>query len=323
MRIEIPSMQFDIRIDRHTCFFYFIHNMAGWHHSCAPYFNEVWIRETGELSPGERDALDAFAGLAREYTFGDRWIGKPFVLAASMDEALAGAKELAGPTGEDVLRSAFSALTLRFDDIWHRDEPRLHDFGQHIATELSSEGVERALSMARRYLQSSPQPVTVHLLLSRGAWGVGGANEGPGHVTLATMEKPETGPAIEVLVHEAIHLMEEPAFNPMFRQFCNSRGVEDQAEPRHMSPYHLLKEAFTGALLPGGCLSPVLGNACYDFDRQADYIEKRQGDSDRAALARLTGRILHLVSAYVKEGRPADQGLLEQAYEIFVNRPLH
>jgi hypothetical protein len=103
-------MKFDIRVDRHTCFFYFVHNMAAWHHSCAPYFNEVWIRETGELTPAEQEALAAFADLVREYPFGDRWIGKSFVLAPCEEQAMEGTRALAGDRARVVLRNAFDAF---------------------------------------------------------------------------------------------------------------------------------------------------------------------------------------------------------------------
>jgi hypothetical protein len=133
------------------------------------------------------------------------------------------------------------------------------------------------------------------------------------------MERPEIGSVVEVLAHEAIHLMEEPMFNPMFRAFCSARSIEDQADPHKRSPYSLMKEALSGALLPGGCLSPVLGNSAYDWERYADHVEK-QGSAERATLGRLTGKYLPLVDSYVRNGRPADGELLLKAYEIFVSQ---
>jgi hypothetical protein len=52
--------------------------------------------------------------------------------------------------------------------------------------------------------------------------------------------------------------------------------------------HHLVREALTGAVLPGGCLSPVLGHETRDFQGAAERRLKA-GDTRGYGLAKLTG----------------------------------
>ena len=306
-----------MRIDRHTCLFYFASNMAEWHFSCAKPMNQAWIAETGNLSSQETAALSTFAALAREFSFGDRWMGRFFVLAPTGEQALEQTRDLMGDEKAHLLAGTLSALTPRFDAIWQGDLPRLQDFGDRLETELRSEKVGQAMSLVETYFRAACPPVTVHLLLSRGGWAIGGANEGPGHVTLAAMERPGIAVPVEVALHEVVHLMEEAKFRPMYRAFSERRGFSDRDGTNDSTPCHLIGEALAGALLPGGCLSKVLGYEVYDFEERAEEQAKMRS-APAAALSRLTGSYVPLVESYLASGRAADERLLEKAYDIFL-----
>ncbi|HHT85291.1 MAG: hypothetical protein ACOX35_01715 [Bacillota bacterium] len=65
-------MSFSVTYRRHVCKFFFINNMSNWHFSCLPHCNEAWIQETGPLTQEESQALDAFAGIVRQYGYGEK-----------------------------------------------------------------------------------------------------------------------------------------------------------------------------------------------------------------------------------------------------------
>ncbi|MHB0886622.1 MAG: hypothetical protein ACYC41_12160, partial [Bacillota bacterium] len=84
--LPFPEGLFVFRVDRLANLFHFVSNMAAWHFACRESYNRAWIAETGELTMPEREALDAFAAVVREFPYGDRWMGKAFITAETPDE---------------------------------------------------------------------------------------------------------------------------------------------------------------------------------------------------------------------------------------------
>ncbi|MHB8928327.1 MAG: hypothetical protein ACYC9Q_11880 [Bacillota bacterium] len=313
----MPRIECVFRVDRLSNLFHFVNNLAAWHFACREEYNRAWLAETGELTAPERVALDGFAAVAREFPYGDRWLGRAFIPAETPDEAWEQARELIGLERVAIVRSVFETLGPRFDRIWERDLPRLRELPPRLQPIIDSPGVAEAVRALEGFYGTAFPRLIVHLLISRGKnITAGGANEGPGHITLEVLETEDLLEGVETILHEGSHLMERARFEPMFREFSRRHGLEELKGDRGWDAHHLLREALTGALAPDGCLSQKLGRGPYDHRRAASRFQAR-GDLQRASLAEMTARVLPLVERYIQDGRPVDRELLDEAYAAY------
>lgn len=304
-------------IGRPANFFHVVNNLAGWHFSHRPHYNRVWLAETGELTLPEKQSLSAFTEVAREFPYGDKWLGRPFILADSEAEAWAGAGRLVGKRRARRLRRAFAALEARFSRLWERDLPRLKARAEELDPLLRAETMDRAAAALQTYLATSFPYLIIHLQISRGANSVaGGGNEAPGHITLECLETADLWSAVETVLHEAAHEMEKTRFCPEILALNERYGLDRLKGEAGWSALNLIWEALTGALVPGGCLSPLLGREPDDSMALAEKA-REHGDGRMAGLYELTARLSPLVDAYLRAGRAVDRDLMEQAYTIF------
>jgi hypothetical protein len=312
-------MPFAVSARRLPCLFHFINNMSVWHFSCSRALNQAWIEETGPLRDEEALAVSQFAGIASEYPFGDSWLGRIFMTAPTENEAWEKALILLGEKQVQVLRTVFAALEARFDRIWKDGQGRLETLGMALGGVLDSAGVDQVLAMLEGYLLSPCPSVEIHLVLNPIPSYIthGGANEGPGHVTLG--EAKDIGAAVEVVLHETMHLMEHERFLPMYMEFSEKHHLDQIRGEKSWSAHHLIREAITGAVFPGGCLSPILGHERRDFQAAAERGLK-SGDIRGYGLAHLTGSYLPLAESYIRLRKPIDLALLEQVYFIFADQ---
>ncbi|HHX28739.1 MAG: hypothetical protein ACOX5Q_05215 [Bacillota bacterium] len=143
------SMNYTVTYRRHVCKFFFIDNMSGWHFSCQPHYNEAWIQETGPLTEEETNALEAFAGIARQYGYeSGKWFGRPIAAASSEEQALLDVGNLTCGTNAGTLRDVFGVMEPRFARIWAPDEERLIVLAERLRGKLHSEGMARAVEVA-------------------------------------------------------------------------------------------------------------------------------------------------------------------------------
>lgn len=318
----MPRIECVFRVDRLSNLFHFVNNLAAWHFACREEYNRAWLAETGELTAPERVALDGFAAVAREFPYGDRWLGRAFIPAETPDEAWEQARELIGLERVAIVRSVFETLGPRFDRIWERDLPRLRELPPRLQPIIDSPGVAEAVRALEGFYGTAFPRLIVHLLISRGKnITAGGANEGPGHITLEVLETEDLLDGVDVILHEGSHLMESERFEPLFREFSLGHGLEELKGDRGWNAHQLFREALTGALVPGGCLSWRFGRRPDDHRAQAGRLRAR-GDVRRASLSELTARFLPLVDGYIRSERPVDGRLLEEAYAIFVASPM-
>ncbi len=155
--------------------------------------------------------------------------------------------------------------------------------------------------------------MTIHLLISRGkASAAGGANEGPGRITLEILETEDLGRGVELFLHEVGHLMEKVRFDPLFEAASRRHGLKRLKGNQGWDAHQLVREALMGALVPAGALSPYLGRQPMDHTAAAVKARER-GDQWYAGLLELTGLYFPLVSEYIEQGRPIDKDLLDRA----------
>lgn len=311
--------RYPIRITRIANLFHFVNNMAAWHFSCRKRYNEAWIAETGELDEHERQALASYASIAQRYPYGDRWLGRHFILAENEDDAWARASAALPRADFQQLRAAFDSLGPRFEIIWRKDHLRLEAVREKLDELLASSSVDAALEALERFFQTAAPSVTIDLLISRGGGSSGGANEAPDHITLEVLDAQDLWRGVEVALHEIAHLMEEPHFRALCEQMSDRYGLKGLtgSGSRGWAAHTLLREAIIGALAPGGCLSPFLGRPVDDHQERARRARER-GDLRVAGLHVLRGALIPLVRSYVEAGRAVDRDFFEEAYRILV-----
>lgn len=314
-----PDISCRVSITRHANLFHFINNMAAWHFSCRTHYNTAWIEETGPITEAEDRALEVYRDIVRGHAYDETWPGKAFVAVEDPCDAWKKCSELLGSERTSALREVFEIFETRFQAIWHKDKPRLETRAEELVDFLQGEETGRAIQALERFFGSQFPSLTVHLLISRGKGTAGGANEGPGHVTLEVLETEDLRRALEVFLHEAAHLMEAGAFRTMYKEFAQSHGLSGIKGPRGWDAYHMIKEAITGSLLPGGCISRLLGLEVEDWK---DYASKRRstGVHHKADLAEFTAICLPIVERYVSFGRTVDSDLLTAVYQAFIGR---
>ncbi|MHB8758120.1 MAG: hypothetical protein ACYC6V_08940 [Bacillota bacterium] len=251
-------------------------------------------------------------------------MGKALITAETPDETPDAtweqARSLIGPEKVSVVQSVFEALSPRFARIWASDETRLRALPERLRKAIASPGVGTAIRALEDFYDTPFPALTVHLLISRGArLSAGGANEGPGHVTLEVLETEDMMEGVEVLLHEGSHLMQAPRLEPLFDEFSRVHGLDTSGDGLG-NARHLFHEALTGSLVPGGCLSWKLGRQPHDHLAREERARAR-GAEAQAALEELTARFLPLVAAYIDQGRPVDGKLLEDAFAAYSAAP--
>lgn len=299
-------------------FFHVLNNMGEWHFSCRHHYNRAWLEATGPLSAAEEDALRRFTAIVRRFPYGDyrRWLGTPFITSPGEDQAWPAVDALVGARRRAVLQSVMAVWADRFTRLWEVGRPQLERLATRFGQALASAPVREAASALETYLGCPfPEP-EVHLLLSAGRRSAaGGANEGPGHITLEAMETEDVVMAVELYLHEVVHLMEEPVLSPLLEAASRRHRLRRRRGEKGWNAHFLLREALAGALAPGGCLAPQLGRATRDH-RGAACDRRREGQERVAELLELTGHCLPLVDGYLRAGRRVDAGLVEEACRL-------
>ncbi len=220
---------------------------------------------------------------------------------------------LVGPERATALGRAFAALEPRFDRIWRRDLPRLRDLSRRLETALAAPGVSRAARALETFFGCPfPAALTVHLLISRGEnWSAGGANEGPGHVTLEALETRNLYAGLETILHEAAHLMAEQTLRPLLRSLA-----EQPADDQGWGFEYAGEEAVVESLLPDGCLSPLVGGKRGDY-RETAAASRAAGRDREAALFELTAKLGPLTETYVGKGKPVDEAFAGEVARLY------
>lgn len=314
-----PDISCRLSITWHANLFHFINNMAAWHFSCRTDYNTAWLEETGPVTEAEDRALEVYRKVVREHAYNETWPGKAFVAIEDASAAWQECCKLLGCEKTAALREVFHVFEPRFQAIWAKDESRLERRAEELVEFLEREETGRAVRALEFFFGTRFPDVMVHLLISRGRGTAGGANEGPGHVTLEVLETEDLRHAVETFLHEAAHLMEVAAFHGMYKEFAESHGLSAMKSASGWDAYHLIKEAITGSLLPGGCISSYLGLDVTDWK---DYASKcrSSGALGRADLAELTALCMPIVKKHVSSGRRVDVDLLVAVYGAFTSR---
>src|SRR3989344_2351191 len=212
-------MRLRFKLSKTTNHFFFVSNLAEWHHSCRPEYNSAWIAQTGPLNSRERAALERFRRLIQQYGFGNkvsgRYLGVPFQTLSERDAWRATAEIL---TEEELLdlRAVFAIFKPRFEKAWQA-APRKSERIQPFAKFMSRKAGKTMLEDLRNiFVEQTSKIVSIVVLVSplnQQATAAGGANVGPGHVSLELPDLKsgtwQFAYSVGILAHEIAHLLFE------------------------------------------------------------------------------------------------------------------
>lgn len=216
-------MKFIFKISKLDNFYFFVSNLTEFHFSCRPHFNKDWIETTGELTQGEKLAINKIRPIFKKYGFIFKknksiYLGKYFYCSEDQDKWNI-LKEYLSRSEYKKLSDAFNVFESRFNKIYRKD--LLQSWKVSLEKELSGENFIKLLNFAKHFFSSkkSEHILNVHLLMSPSlTWSTSGnANLGEKDIALEVPVFNITQEQIElatcILVHEMSHIWFEKNIN--------------------------------------------------------------------------------------------------------------
>ena len=309
----------NFHVSRIANLFYFASHMTLWHWSMRERnYRRYWLEETGPLSEEEHRAIEVVKQILSDHPYGNGWIGTTFLTVNSEEEAGQGAQIILTSVELLALRNALDELSPRFQRIWEYAEQKLKGKTAKLSVIIDSESVQDGIKILERLLTSSFPNLEIHMLLSKGAENASGtANEGPGHICLECMETEDLGLVVDLLLHEAGHLMQEAVVAPLVLSLATERSLTKEDKSDRRSDISIIQEAVLQSLCPNGILSKqALGREPWDWLQWSNSM-RDQGRMDLARLYQFVACVTPLTKPYLCAGKRFDQDLLMDVMEAF------
>ena len=328
-------LEFKFHYTKIANLFHFISNLTEWHFSCRKNYNKMWLEKTGPLKNGEKQALRKMRKLLGRYGFSrerredpSRFLGIPFIVHSDWGKV----EEWVEPDEFLTLKDVFEVFEPRFEKIWMEEEPKLANWKTALVEELTKRKYDNLEKDLETFFNQKPKfsNIDVYLLMGVAKSSGGGANIGPGRVTLeptglSTDLAPEM---LNVLYREATHLVfEREYYQNLLKQFLKS--TKDKFSEKHAfsnserGPRTIIKEAVTTSLLPEGYLANKYFGADI-FKRVERVLGKNfekvaKGEKDDFGAWRLfaAAKLFPLVKDYIENKKPVDRVYLQKVWEVF------
>lgn len=210
-------MKYKITYTRISNLFFFISNMAEWHFSCRKEYNKAWIEQTGVLTEKESGAIKEFGEIMREYGFEYKknkfvYLGQYFFLYSEKDVWAEVSKNVTESEYKKI-REIFKILDLRFKKIWN--EKGIREWGKLLKKTAESENGKKLMIEVEQSVNRSKKmdDIVIHIIPSpiRNKSVSGGANLGPGHITIEASIINTSDEYIEIVLgtmaHEVAHVL--------------------------------------------------------------------------------------------------------------------
>lgn len=324
-------MKFNFYYHKTANLFHFIANLTEWHFSCRKRYNQIWLDRAGSLISREEEALAQMKKLLLKYNFDsvrvgadgskqDRFLGIPFSIHSDA-EVWERVEEWVTPGEFRTLKSLFEVFEPRFGKIWRIEKPKLESWKDKLTEETAKrryQNLERELAMFFGQKQTD-QLIDVCLLISAVGSG-GGANIGPGRITLECTARPagEVLCVLSTLYHEAAHLVFGAGYySDLLKKFLQSVRGTPLAGKNPFSETGeglrtIVNEAVMSNLLPRGY------SAHKYFGRSVPSKPKRWPEHV------FTGWRLYCAAGmfnftrdYIENKEPVDTAYLERVWETF------
>lgn len=291
------------------------------------------------MSDKEKQALKRLAKLLIKYHFSSgttgpgqlsRFLGIPFTIYPDkvVWEKVKGWVE---PDEFSTLQEVFGVCDPRFEKIWTEEEPKLISWKAALVEELAKKKYDNLEKDLEAFFNQKPKysNIDVYLLINAVGSG-GGANIGPGRVTLELTALPTdmTLEALNVLYHEATHLaFEYGYYQELLEEFL--RSSKDKFSEKHAffksgrGLRSITGEAITTSLLPEG----YLANKYFGSDtskkverllgKNFEKVTRDKGDDFGIYRLFAAVKLFPVVKDYIENKKPVDKEYLQAVWKVF------
>lgn len=275
------SLIFSINVSRWSNFYFFVQNLALWHKSCRPAYNQYWRSILSPFTDEQEKALLLFQKLRRQYPDTKSPLEHCFFKTAQPLECL---NQFFPASESSAIKNVFTILQEPFTTIYQQELPKLNAWKDCLSIYFTDDvNTNNIYSILQQLYQASPQSqIHVFLLLSSPDHTGGGANIDSKSISLEISQQPtdQYAQSLGIIWHETIHLQFEKEFiHPLVREYF--------ATPEQWSH---LTEAAVASLFPRGLLAqkyfnrPLTERLCgctpaiskQIFDLMAQYLTNYQ-----------------------------------------------
>lgn len=198
--------------------YHMVESLSEFHHSYRDYANKYWIETTGPLNKKEKEALENFKKVVKNYPFGHpKYLGK-FLETKPEPRALKKLHENVNNKEYEVIIETLEVFKPRFQKIWLSQLKDMRTWKIRLVKEVENHNKEITTEIAN-FLPKEPilDDINVFLLISGPPNGYvsGGANLGPQRITLevGVLPKKHLGRVLTVFWHEVFHAVAGTTFN--------------------------------------------------------------------------------------------------------------
>ena len=115
-------LKFTPKISRYANLYFFIQNLSEWHFSNRKKHNEEWRKELSFFAEVDF-CIETFKKIHQKYSFGDKYLGRPFFLN---DDPWPAVELVVGKNNTTEVKKIFSTLEPYFDTLFaNLQVPRL------------------------------------------------------------------------------------------------------------------------------------------------------------------------------------------------------
>lgn len=291
-------MKFLFIVNKWANFYFFIQNLSEWHFINRKTYNAYWRKELGPFSAKEKEALKKLKDIHSKYSFGKKYLGKPFFLSKNPWRVLE--KQLSEKELTE-LGKIFSVLQAKFEALYKKERPSLMRWKKELQKKANNKLLIHSINNSLAALYNAPllkNEIKVYLLFSSPTTFGGGGSINNQRITLEISQFPlkKIKSAAGAIWHEVIHAyFEKYYFLPLLH-----KNFPDDSEA-----VDLIQEATARAVFfPGGVLE----------EKFLKTTTPMSGISKRHIQSFL--ELKKLVKGYLQKNKSFDNKYIEKAFSL-------
>ena len=294
-------LTFTPKILRYANLYFFIQNLSEWHFSNRKDHNEVW-RNKLLFSTEAESCIHEFEKIHQQYSFGDKYLGRPFFLHKDPWPAV---ELLVGKDDSAKIKNIFATLKSYFNTVYVKDGVTLKKWGTIIAKPEFVTSACYINNMLANFYGCAPynENCIIYLLLSTEKKN--GGTAGTISNNAITLELSRTSIGLEkhmsnVLWHELVHLyFRNYVFYPLLEKCTDSnRDIMGKID-----------ELVASSLLPNGLLKHNILSSVEE-SRTPGYFNARINSEKKII------NIQKLIYPYLRREKMVDINLVQELYKM-------
>lgn len=295
-------LKFTPKISYYANLYFFIQNLSEWHFSNRKKYNEVWRKELS--LPVEVDSyLKEFKKIHQKYSFGDKYLGRPFFL---YDNPWSQLKLIVDEIDFIKVKEVFSTLEPYFKKLYVKDKIVLEKWEIIIKdSKFINKSFYLNKTLASFYgCPTYEENCTIYLLLSTKEKNGGTARTINDHSV--TLELSRTSielekQALNILWHELIHLyFRSFRLYPLLKKYTNN----------NLEIMNKIDELIASVLLPNGLLKEDV-SMTINKSKKSEIFNARIVSNDIIKIQRL-------IYPYLKENKTIDDKFVKEIYALII-----